>query len=173
MENKLNRVFKSTYPVRIDHQILTHNSVFFPRALYQHLSFELTLAPPEQVVLGSDTSKLKYALKNIKMDFETIHSRELAEATEDVYTGGKEFLFDNIRRDKMVVINKGTDEHVNIQVNPQKRSLKGILLIFIEPYTYRTRDSEKYTNPDITKVNIGIKGSNDKVFSKGLEDRHM
>ena len=53
-------------------------------------------------------------------------------------------------RDKIVSFAKGTDENLNIKVNPQRRSLKAILLLFIEPYVAGARGTEKYINPDIT-----------------------
>ena len=62
----------------------------------------------------------------------------------------------------MVDVNRGTDGRLNIRVNPQRRSLKGILLLFIVPYTAGTRDSEHYLNPDITN------GSPNRVYNKGI-----
>ena len=43
---------------------------------------------------------------------------------------------------RVVSFAKGTDVRLNIRVNPQRRSLKAILLLFIEPYVTRTRDTE-------------------------------
>lgn len=57
-------------------------------------------------------------------------------------------------------------------VNPQRRSLKGILLLFIEPYGAGARDSEKYVNPDITKVDVTVNGSPNKVYNNGIEGHH-
>ena len=32
--------------------------------------------------------------------------------------------------------------------------MKGILLLFVEPYTAGTRDSEKYVFPDLKKISV-------------------
>ena len=69
------------------------------------------------------------------------------------------------RREEVVSFAKGTDARLNIRVNPQRRSLKAILLLFIEPYVAGARDTEKYINPDITKVNVTINGSSNTVYN--------
>ena len=56
--NKAASIYKNKYQINIDHQILTSNGVFYPHALDKDLTFELTLAPAFQVVLGSDPNKL-------------------------------------------------------------------------------------------------------------------
>ena len=61
-ENKLESVYKNKYRIDLDHQILTDHGVFYPQALYNDLTFELTLAQAVQVVRGSDASKLVYKL---------------------------------------------------------------------------------------------------------------
>jgi len=43
-ENKLEEVFGKKYHIRLDHQILTDHGVFYPRALYNNLTFDITLA---------------------------------------------------------------------------------------------------------------------------------
>ena len=47
--------------------------------------------------------------------------------------------------------------------------MKGILLLFVEPYTAGARDSEKYGFPDLDKVSVTINGSPNKVYNNGIE----
>ena len=58
-------------------------------------------------------------------------------------------------------------------MNPQRRSLKGILLLFIVPYTAGARDSENYLNPAITKMDVTIKGSPNKLYNEGIKGIDM
>jgi len=74
-ENKLNEIYGSKYRISLDHQILSDHGVFYPQALYNDLVFELTLAPASQVVKGSDTTKLKYKLTNIQLEYQMIRSK--------------------------------------------------------------------------------------------------
>ena len=70
-ENKLETIYKNKYRINLDHQILTEHGAFYPKALYNDLTFELTLAQATQVVRGSDTSKLVYKLQNIQLEYES------------------------------------------------------------------------------------------------------
>ena len=155
----------------MDQQILTDHGVFYPQALYNDRVFELTLAPVSQVVKGSDLTRLKYKLTNIQLEYEMIRSSTLAADAHSVYSTGKEFLYDHVVRDKIVQFSKGTDTRINIRVKPQRRSLKGLLLLFVEPYVAATRDSEKYLNPDLTKVNVTVNGTPNILYNNGIEGK--
>ena len=170
-ENALNKVFGTKYRIKLDHQILTDHGVFYPQALYNHLVFELTLAPGSQVVKGSDTSKLKYKLTNIQLEYEMIRSNTLAEEAQSIYSHGKEFAYDHVMREEVATFQKGTGTRINLRVNPQRRSLKGILLLFVEPYVAGARDSEKYFNPDLTKVSVTVNGSPNMLYNNGIEGK--
>ena len=167
-ENKLETVYKKDYKTRLDSQMLTDHGVFYPQALYNDLTFELTLAQPGHVVRGSDATKLVYKLKNIQLEYEMIRSKTLADEANSIYYAGKEFLYDHVQRGKIIKIARATDTRVTLRVNPERRSLKGILLLFIEPYTLGARDSEKYFNPDTTKIAVTINGSPNQLYNEGL-----
>ena len=168
-ENKLNGIYGTKYRIRLDHQILKDHGAFYPQALYNDLVFELTLAPASQVVRGSDPSKLKYKLTNIQLEYEMIRSKTLADEASSSYTNGKEFAYDHIQREEVHTFAKGTDTRLNLKVNPQRRSLKGILLLFVEPYVSGTREAENYLNPDLTKVSVTVNGSPNRLYNNGLE----
>ena len=172
-EIKLNEVYGAKYRINLDHQILTDHGVFYPQALYSDLVFEVTLAPASQVVRGSDTTKLKYKLKNIQLEYEMIQSKHLAEEATSIYTSGKEFLYDHVVRDKVIPIDRGTATRTNVKVNAQRRSLKGILLLFMESYAAGARDSEKYIFPDIKKISVTINGSPNMIYNNGIESRDI
>ena len=153
-ENKLTEVYGNKYRINLDHQILTDHGVFYPQALYNDLVFEVTLAPANQVVKGGDSSKLKYKLTNIQLEYKMLRdsrpqeNKTFGEQATSIYMSGKEFFYDHVTRDKVIPFKKQTDTRINVKVNAQRRSMKGLLLLFVEPYTAGTRDSEKYIFPD-------------------------
>ena len=65
-------------------------------------------------------------------------------------------------------IARNTDGRLNLLVNPQRRSLKGLLLLFIVPYIAGARDTEHYLNSDITKVSVTVSGSPNRVYNEGI-----
>ena len=167
-EKELEKVYGKKYRINLDHQILTDHGVFYPQALYQDLVFELVLAPADQVVKGSDATKLKYKLTNIQLEYEMIRSENLAKDATIVYESGKEFLYDHVSRDSVVRV-KTSDERVNIKVNAQRRSMKAILLLFVKPYSAGARDSEEYVFPDLKKTSVTINGSPNMLYNNGIE----
>lgn len=76
-------------------------------------------------------------------------------------------------RAEVVPFSKGTDTRLKLRVNPQRWSLKGILLLFVEPYAAGSRDSEKYFKPDLTKINVTVNGSPSMLYNNGLEGRDI
>ena len=171
-ENKLQSIYTNKYRINLDHPILTDHGIIYPQALYNNLIFELTLAPASQVVRGSDTTKLVYKLENIQLEYETIRSKRLADKATSTYTNGKEFAYDLVMRERVVTISRGGDTRLNLRINPQRRSLKGILL-FINPYPAGARDSESYFNPDITKVQVTVNGVPNQIYNEGISGADM
>jgi len=172
-ENKLNEVYGSKYQISLDHQILTDHGIFYPQTLYNDLVFELTLAGAEHVVIGTDTTQLKYKLTNIQLEYEMIRSKTLGDEAYSVYSGGKEFAYDHVMCSQVVIFKKDTKTRLDIKVDAQKRSLKAILLLFIEPYADGTRDSEKYLFPDLMKVSVMINSSPNMIYNNSVEGKDM
>ena len=169
-EIKLNGIYGNKYRIPIDHEILNHG-VFFPRALSDELVFELRLAPASNVVKGSDASKLAYELTNIQLEYEVIHSKQLADEAESNYKNGKRLMYEHITHHKTISFAKGTDSIINESINVPRRSMKGLLLLFYEGYTGGARDSEKTYNPDITEVKVVVNGIPNKIYSQGMKTR--
>ena len=97
----------------------------------------------------------------------------LGDQAESAYINGTPFAYDHMFRDKVIPFKKGTDTMNNVKVNAQRRSMKGLLLLFVEPYTAGTRDSEKYIFPDIKKVSVTINGSPNMLYNNGIQSRDI
>ena len=134
-EKKLNEIFKNKYRIRLDHEILKDHGAFYPRALSDELVFELTLAPASGVVKGSDATKLGYELTNIQLEYEVIQSKKLSDEVNSNLLNGERFMFEHVTHHKTITTAKGTDSIINESFNVPRRSMKGILLLFFEPFT--------------------------------------
>ena len=55
------------------------------------------------MVKGFDTTKLKYKLANIGLEYEIIHSETLAEEACSVYPAAREFAYDHVGRLRKVL----------------------------------------------------------------------
>ena len=60
-------------------------------------------------------------------------------------------------------------ELINIKVDSHRRSMKGILLLFVAPYSAGARNSEKSVSPDLEKVFVTINGSPNMLYKNGIE----
>ena len=110
-----------------------------------------------------------YKLKNIPLEYERIRNKQLADQATTAYTNGKGFAYDQVVLEKTVTFDRGTDADLNLLVNPPRRSLKGILLLFIIPYNAGTRDVEAFFNPDITNAEVTINGIPNRVYNNGIK----
>ena len=69
---------KHKYRIPLDHEILEDHGVFFQRALSDKNLLALRIAPAKNVVIGFEPENLAYELNNIQLEYEVIHSQELA-----------------------------------------------------------------------------------------------
>ena len=81
-------------------------------------------------------------------------------------------MYEHVTHHKTISITRGTDS-INESINVPRRSMKGFLLLFYEPYAEGARDSEKTLNPDITQVKVTVNGIPNKVYSQGKKSRDM
>ena len=102
-----------------------------------------------------------------------LRSKSLAEEAARIYTSSKELAYDHVFCDKVATFDKGTDTRINIKVNAQRRSMKGILLLFVEKYVAGTRDSEKYIFPDLKKISVTINGLPNMLYNNGIKSRDI
>jgi hypothetical protein len=110
---------------------------------------------------------MNYKLENICLEYNTIKNEILARQLQNNYNTGFSIFYDWIDHFKTVTIN-ANDSLINENINFPKRSIKGILLLFISDYDDGKRDSEKFESPNITKVKITIKGIANKIFPEGM-----
>ena len=116
------------------------------------------MEPAGNVVKGSDPTKRGYELSEIQLQCEVIHSQKLADEAASNYLNGKMILFEHVNPHKTISIAKGIDSIFNESINVPRRSMKGLLLLFFEPYAAGARDSETIFNPDITDVKVFVNG---------------
>ena len=62
---------------------------FFQELYPMNWFSELRLSPASNIVKGSDASKLAYELSNIQLEYEVIHSKNLADEAGSNYKNGK------------------------------------------------------------------------------------
>jgi hypothetical protein len=92
---------------------------------------------------------MNYKLENICLEYNTVTNETLARQLQNNYNTGFSIFYDWIDHFKIVTINANYSL-INENINFPKRSIKGILLLFISDYDDGKRDSEKFENLNIT-----------------------
>ena len=157
------------YKIPLDHPILRDHGVFYPKGLAHPLTFEITLASVSNVLVYADAVITpSYSLSNIELEYSCVTSHLLASECLSQYQVGKGFQYEHVVKNKTFTIDKANDSVINEQVNIPRRSMSGILFLFIEGYGEGSRNSEKFVNPEITSVTIDIDGVPNQLYSKGM-----
>ena len=68
-------------------------------------------------------------------------------------------MYEHVTHHKTLPIDRQKDFIMNESINVPRRSMKGLLLLFYEPYVKGARDSEKSFFPDITEVKVTVNGT--------------
>ena len=162
-------VHNTKYHIALNHPILKDHGVFYPKALDHQLIFEITLAPVHDIVVYSDTTKTPtYKITNLEMEYSCISSEYLAREAQAAYQVGKGFFYENVTLHKTFTISRPTDSVINQHINLPRRSITGILCLFVIPYVGGARDSENFFNPGITSINIDVNGVPNRFYSKEM-----
>ena len=83
-------------------------------------------------------------------------------------------LYDRILGAHIIPLNK-SDTSFSVDINSLSKSLKGLLLIFIQErsVTKFARDTEEFYNPKITKVEVTVEGVPNELYAQNMEYRHQ
>ena len=166
-DKTLNSVYGEKYQIPLDFELLSTHAPFYKFPIQEDVIFALTLAPIEDIIVTETIASMNYKLKNICLEYDTITNETLARQLLNNYNSGFSVLYDWIDHFKTVKVKK-TDTLINENVNFPRRSMKGILILFISEYTDGTRDSEKFENPGISKVKVTIEGVANKIYPEGI-----
>ena len=166
-ELTLKSVYGEKYKIPLDFELLTTHAPFYKFPIEEDVIFEIRLAPKEDIIVTTTTANMNYKLKNICLEYETVTDERMARELTNKFNTRFALLYDWIDHFKTIDITRATTL-INENINFPRRSIKGILLLFVSEYADGTRDSEKFENPNITKVKVTIEGIANKVFPEGM-----
>ena len=112
-------------------------------------------------------------ISNISLEFDTVTNASLASQIRTEYIKCS-ILYDRILRSRIIPLNN-SDTSFSVDINSPSKSLKGVLLIFTEERSTIkfNQDTEKFFNPKITKVEVTVEGSPNKLYAQNMEYRHQ
>ena len=161
--------YSNLFCIPLDFEILESHMPFFQSELHNRLSYELTFNNYGKVVVSTDNTE-SYTISDIHLEFEVITSSEIASALRIKQSGKHTVLYDRVVRHSKLSLNK-SDTIWNIALAPQAESMKGILILFVDPAdggTAYSRDTEKFYNPKIKNIQITLDGNPNQLFASGM-----
>ena len=140
---------------------------FYQSALGDRLEYELTFNVRSHVILDKDDPNASCSIENISLEYDMVTQPDLARMISNQYSGHLAILYDRIFRHHKINGNK-SDTLSNINFNVLARSMEGILMLFEDSAGPFRRDTEKFYNPKISKVEVTIEGVSNQFYSQAM-----
>lgn len=155
---------------------LIQNIPFYQHALYDRLQFVIHFAPYASVIKDAGTgtgasakpADSAYRITNIRLQYDKIAHEGLGESMMDRYSR-LAMPYERVLRSKVVTLQKA-DTSWNLQLDTPSKSLKGVLLSFLDPSVTKPYGggNEKYYNPQIQKIEVTVEGEPSQLYSHSL-----
>ena len=165
-------IYDNRFCLPLDFEILESGLPLYQYGLGSHLTYELTFADYSDVIKPNKPDAT-YTISNISLEFDTIINASLASQIRTEYMKSS-ILYDRILRARIIPLNK-SDTSFSVDINSPSKSLKGVLLIFIQERstTKFARNTKEFYNPKITKVEITVEGVPNELYAQNMEYRHQ
>ena len=160
----LHKIFGSTIRIQLG-QILENCGLFAPCAVREEFEFEMRLAANDEILVprGKDGVVGSYQLADLRLEYEVIENKTLADEIVELYDGCHALAFEDVMSYRTETWQAGNTIR-NIHVNPSRQSLKAIVCLF------RT-DNESTGNfdyPNIERVKITVVGVPGAIYNHGI-----
>ena len=159
----LHKIFGSTIRIQLG-QILENCGLFAPCAV-REFEFEMRLASNDEILVprGKDGVIGSYQLTDLRLEYEVIENKTLADEIVGLYDGYHALSFEDVMSYRTETW-QASDTIRNIHVNPSRRSLKAIVCLF------RTdnESTENFEYPNIERVRITADGVPGAIYNHGI-----
>ena len=165
-DKAISEAYGNRFFVPLDFEILESHMPFYQAGLGDRLEYELTFNEYGSTVQAT-TAATSYTVENISLEFDKVTIAELARLIRSQYANRLAILYERILRHRKLRRDK-SDTVWNVNINTPARSMKGLLLLFVDPAAAFQRDTEAFYNPQITKVEVTIEGVPNELYAQGL-----
>jgi hypothetical protein len=167
----LRNVYGKRYILPLSFELIDDHVPLSTWDIHDEIAFELTINRKEYVLKYSKAETANFTMNNICLQYETLDTPDLRNQIVKQLEFGFPFLFDHVMHYKRKDIKKN-ETLLTEDVNIDRKSLKGILLLFQNEFAAGERDSEHFANPQITNVKFTI-GTPNKLFNTGYKGLHQ
>ena len=163
-------IFDNKFCIPLDFEILESSLPLYQYGLDSRITYELTFADYSDVIKSSNPDA-SYIISDISLEFDTVTNASLASQIRTEYMKSTIF-YNRILRSCIIPLNK-SDTNFSVDINSPSKSLKGVLLIFTKEMSDSKFGREEFYNPKITKVEVTVEGSPNKLYAQNMEYPHQ
>ena len=156
--------YGNKFIIPLDFEMLDSAMPYYQVGLRKRLSYELLFNDYNRVINSSKTDAM-YKSTDISLEYDIVTQPELARTIRSEYDE-MVLLYDRVIQHSQIPVNK-SDTKWNWSFNETCKSLKGVLVLFEEEKPF-TRDTSKFYNLKIQKVNITVEGKPNQLYSQGM-----
>ena len=164
----ISEVLGNRFHIPLDFELLSTTAPFHQSSLSDQLEYQITFNDYSDVINTSEGASATYNIQNICLEYEKVTDQRLAEAIRSQYGRDKKVIFYERVLRYTTQRKCKSDKMWNFGINVPARSMKGILMLFKEPESPFSRNTEVFYNPKIEKVSVTIEGVPNKLFSQGM-----
>ena len=143
-----------------------------PYAPYGMADFEYRITLPSSskiMVAQTNETKGTYKLTDMKLEYDLIESRSLADRVRGDYLAGRSLGYSYTSLLKTLVWGKDSTKEF-VDINIPRKSMTSAVLLFTKK---DTTDSEEFLFPNLTNVDVSVEGTPNAIYSDGLKKRDM
>ena len=161
---RLHKIFGNTIRIQLG-QILENCGLFAPCAIREEFEFEMRLASNDEILVprGKDGVVGSYQLADLRLEYEVIENKTLADEIVELYDGYHALAFEDVMLYRTETWQAG-DTIRNIHVNPSRQSLKAIVCLFRTD----SESNENFEYPNIERVKITVDGVPGAIYNHSI-----
>ena len=147
----ISEAYGNRFFVPLDFEILP----FSQAGLEDRLEYELTFNEYGSTIQATASAGGSYTVENISLEFDKVTNADLARLIRSQYANRLAILYERILRHRKLRRDK-SDTVWNININTPARSMKGILLLFVDPRKFHASGSKRHPMVGVVAKDLAL-----------------
>ena len=171
-ENAIKKTFDKRFSIPLDFDFFKHS--VYPYGLKEDLIVRLELNLFEKVILCTGDTSATYKLSNISLEYDAIFDEPYATTIDEMHNGTTSIPYTKALTSihYQTLSKKDTTWKIDVN-NLSVRSLRELLLLFLEKRDDFANRNEEFYNPSIKKMLTTINGMPYHLFAAELQARDI
>ena len=168
-ENVIKKTYDKRFAIPLDFDFFKHP--VYPYGLKEDLTINIELNSAKEVILYTGDTNAIYKISDIILEYDAIFDDPYATRIREAYIREMSIPYTKVTSIHYQAISK-KEIAWKIDVNNlSARSLRGLLLLFLDKHNDFANKNEEFYNPSIKKILVAINGMPHQLYAGGLKAR--